>query len=99
MCVLGYIVAAVANGYVRATGQIELGIGVFLFSLVVFVCMVGSVIRLSKAMSLPKGLYALLMFIPCVSFIALLHISSKATSKLKASGVKVGILGADPNAI
>jgi hypothetical protein len=44
-------------------------------------------------------LFGLLTLIPCVGLIVLLVINQKATSVLRQNGVKVGLLGADPNAI
>ena len=61
--------------------------------------MVLSVFRLSKALKLSLVLYAILMFIPCVSLIVLLSLSGKATVLLRQAGIKVGLLGADPHSI
>jgi len=65
--------------------------------LVVF--MIISVIKLARALSLSPVLYAILMIIPCVSLLVLLSLSGKATKLLTQAGIKVGLLGADPNSI
>lgn len=39
-------------------------------------------------------LYVILGLIPCISLIALLVINSRATSALKAHGIRVGLMGA-----
>ena len=58
-----------------------------------------AVVRLSKALGEPAIVYAILMFIPCVSLVMLLFLSGKATTRLKQAGIKVGLMGADPNSI
>ena len=40
-------------------------------------------------------LYGILALVPCVGLIVLLVINGKATSTLRANGVKVGLLGAN----
>ena len=42
---------------------------------------------------------AILMFMPCISLIALLIINQKATSFLQSQGIHVGLLGTDPKKI
>jgi hypothetical protein len=42
---------------------------------------------------------AILMLIPCVSLITLLVVNSKATAHLQQRGVKVGLMGANPDTI
>jgi hypothetical protein len=44
-------------------------------------------------------LLGLLMFAPCISLLVLLLISQRATSVLRKAGVKVGLLGANPNQV
>ena len=43
--------------------------------------------------------YVIGLLIPCLGLILLLVISSEATNILKANGIKVGLLGADPDSI
>jgi hypothetical protein len=44
-------------------------------------------------------LFAFAMFLPLISLIALLIVNGKSTKYLQQHGVKVGLLGADPNSI
>ncbi|MBC7967314.1 MAG: hypothetical protein H7Z17_15470 [Fuerstia sp.] len=44
-------------------------------------------------------LLGILCLVPCVGLLVLLIINSKATSVLKANGIKVGLLGADLSSI
>jgi hypothetical protein len=98
-CVLGQVGVGVLNG-VAVAGQIPalsmvdlvLGLGLLVF-------MIMSVVKLAKALGLSEVLYAILMFVPCVSLIVLLSLSGKATAQLKQAGIKVGLMGADPNSI
>ncbi len=98
-CILGQL----AFGCLRVAavvGQIAaLSILSSLLALAVLIFMIVSVIRLAKSLQQSTVLYAILMFVPCVSLIALLVISGKATTQLQQAGVKVGLLGADPNSI
>jgi hypothetical protein len=38
--------------------------------------------------------YALTMFIPCISLLFLLILNSRATTRLKKAGIRIGLLGA-----
>ena len=40
-------------------------------------------------------LYVLLAIVPCINFIALLVLNSRANSALKARGIRVGLMGAN----
>jgi hypothetical protein len=42
---------------------------------------------------------AILMIVPCISLLTLLVVNGKATSYLQARGVKVGLMGANPELI
>jgi hypothetical protein len=44
-------------------------------------------------------LCAVLMLLPCISLIALLIVNGKATTYLQQRGVKVGLMGANPDTI
>jgi len=99
LCVLGQIGLAVLNG-VATAGKIQaLSLAVFVVGLGLLVFMILSVTRLAKALDQSPVLYAILMIIPCVSLIMLLVLSGKATTRLSQAGIKVGLLGADPNSI
>jgi hypothetical protein len=98
-CVLGQIGVGLLNG-IAAVGKIPVLATIdagLLGALLIF--MIVSVVRLAKALGLSQVLYAVLMFIPCVSLFVLLSISGKATKQLSQAGIKVGLLGADPNSV
>jgi len=98
-CVLGQIGIGVLNVTIGAAKMPALGIVVLLLALGLLVYMIVSVLKLAKALDLSQALYAVLMIIPCVSLLVLLSLSGKATERLKQAGIKVGLLGADPNSI
>ena len=67
-----------------------------IFGLGALVTMIFSIIyvyRLARALGFAALLYAILMIIPCVSLLVLLIVVSRATSALRAGGVKVGFFG------
>jgi hypothetical protein len=98
-CVLAQLGLGIFNGVARAGHIPGLGIVVGLLALALLVYMVVSVVRLCKSLGLSPVIYAILMFIPCVSLVFLVILSQKATSRLQKAGLKVGLMGADPNAI
>lgn len=54
----------------------------------------------SRLMNVAVAVFCgILMLVPCVSLITLLIVNQKATAYLQQYGVKVGFLGANPNAI
>ncbi len=99
LCVLAQIGVAIFNGFGTSTHMSVLSLVALVLVLGVLVFMLISVIRLARALGLSPVLYAILMFVPCVSLITLLVLSAKATASLQQAGVKVGLLGADPTAI
>jgi hypothetical protein len=99
LCVLGQIVIGVLNGVASAAKIPALGFVDLFLLLGVFIFMIISVLRLAKALGLSQVLYVILMFIPCVSLIMLLILSQKATTHLQQAGIKVGLLGANPDSI
>ena len=81
-------------------GQVAIGAvappAVLIFTLGSLVMMIFSVIavyRLAKALGYTAIIYAIAMIIPCINLITLLVVVSRATQRLKAGGVKVGLLG------
>ena len=53
--------------------------------------------RLARAVEGDKALgYQILFWIPCLSLIALLILSSRTNRIMKENGIKVGFLGVDP---
>lgn len=98
-CVLGQIAIGILNFVASAAKIPALAYVDMVLALGLLVYMIISVIRLAKALDLSQVLYAILMFVPCVSLIVLLMLSGKATARLTQAGIKVGLLGADPNSI
>ncbi|HWD37821.1 MAG TPA: hypothetical protein VG944_03170 [Fimbriimonas sp.] len=98
-CVLGQVCVGILNGVATATSLTALALfdGVLALALLVF--MIISVVKLVNALGLSAVLWVILMFVPCVSLIALLMLSQKATTRLQQAGIKVGLMGADPNSI
>ena len=58
------------------------------FTSVMFIC------QLALALKKSPWLYAILAMIPCISTIAILILNGRATSALKAQGIRVGLMGA-----
>jgi hypothetical protein len=52
------------------------------------------IFKLATALRLSAWGYIIMAFIPLIGLIALLHLNGKATKKLKASGIRVGLMGA-----
>ena len=74
------------GGAVALAGS--LGAIVFLIILAMKVYSTGAGVALSVA-----------AFVPCLGLIVMLVVSGKATSILKANGIKVGLLGASPSSV
>ena len=94
-CILVYIVLAVTQVLVPREVQpfvalallaVAITAAVFVFMLALTVYTTGTGILLG-----------ILTLIPCVGLIVLLIINGKATSVLRAHGLKVGLLGANPS--
>ena len=92
-CILGYVCCAVAQFVVPTPLKMMLAFGalaagvtgaVFVFMLAVAIYNTGVGVLLG-----------ILTLIPLIGLIVLLIINSKATSLLKAHGIRVGLLGAD----
>ena len=98
-CVLAQIVLVVLNMVLRSAPNIIVAIVFLVLGVALLVYTISSVARLAKSLGESAVLYIILMFIPCVSLIMLLMLSGKANTRLSAAGVKVGMLGADPNSI
>jgi len=98
-CVLGQLEIGVLNGVANAGKMPMLSLIALPLAVGLLVFMIVSVVRLAKALNLSQVLYAILMFIPCVSLLVLLSLSGKATGVLRQAGIKVGLMGADPNSI
>ena len=73
---------------------------VYLVALPFQILMLINVYRLAQAMEKPAAfLWVIAMFVPCVSLICLLVLSSQANQWLSARGVKVGLLGPNPRTL
>jgi hypothetical protein len=99
VCVAAQIATAVMSSVGRNLGMGVVSFVAGLLAFAMFVFSIVSAVKLTKALGLSPILYVILMFIPCVSLITLLVLSGKATSRLQLAGVKVGLLGANPETI
>jgi len=69
----------------------------FVVALAILAFMIVSVVRLAAAMgtgTATRVLLALAMFIPLVNLLVLLVLNGRATRRLEAAGLKVGLMGA-----
>lgn len=99
LAVLAYLAVIGVNIFLQSIPELRMALTiaavcVFLFGAV-------SVYRMA-ALFRGKGvavIYVLGMLVPCLGMLLLLSISQKATTLLQENGIKVGLLGADVNAI
>jgi asparagine N-glycosylation enzyme membrane subunit Stt3 len=97
MCVLVYFVSLAVpfvlpeNLFIIA----QIGVGIAGIVGLVFVFLLSTKIYGTGA----GILLGMLTLIPCVGLIVLLIINQRATTVLRQNGIRVGLLGADPNAI
>jgi hypothetical protein len=81
-----------------AGGSDEILVGLVVFMLEIILCV--KVYRLSRALK-TSIFYSIVLvisiFIPCLSLFILLSLSSEANSALRRAGIRVGLLGADPD--
>lgn len=98
-CVLGQFGIGVLRAIILETSSPALAIVFLVLALALLVYMLASVSNLSKALGVSSIIYLILMFVPCVSLIALLVLNGKATTRLQSAGIKVGLLGANPKNI
>jgi hypothetical protein len=74
--------------------------GILILSLVVQISAIVCVLQVQAAMGVNIGMRmftAVLMFLPCVSLLVLLSVDVRASGLLKKAGLKVGLLGVDPD--
>lgn len=89
-----------ANATAAAIGGVAGAALVAIVALGLVAVMMFCVHRLSSALEIgAPAAYAFAMIIPCGSLIVLLILSQTATSYLQDNGVKVGLLGANPDSI
>jgi hypothetical protein len=98
-CMLGQLGAGAFYVFGNAQNLIPLAIAALLLSLVLLVVTAIFVWKLANALGLSPILYVVLIFVPCLSLMVLVVVIGKASERLKAAGVKVGLMGADPNKI
>jgi len=100
MALAGVLVAGTDKGAGRAIGGLLL-IWAFYASLIgLFVFWCVKVYKLASALQAgPAFLWVVGMLIPCFNYVIVLILSQKAGNFLKASGVKVGFLGADSSTL
>lgn len=94
LCILIYLIAVIGQFAVPQEMRIFIALPVLVVMLTgtVFVFLLST-----KVYGTVQGvLLAILTLIPCIGLIVLLIINSKATNVLKANGIKVGLLGANP---
>lgn len=96
-CILGYVAAVVLSFVLPAAITWLAGI----LGFVAVVAAVVSVFMLGiKVYSTGVGIVlGILTFVPLVGLIVMLVLNGKATSILKARGIKVGLMGANPSTV
>lgn len=87
--ILGQILAVGVSTTIEVPGGLLI-LAALVFSLVGVVKLAGAL----GASVLVRVLLALGMFLPLISLVILLSLSSRATKRLRAAGYKVGLLGA-----
>lgn len=94
LCILVYLGAVIGQFAVPQEVRLFIALGVLAVGLAgtVFVFLLST-----KVYGTVQGIiFAIFTLIPCIGLIVLLIINSKATNILKANGIKVGLLGANP---
>ena len=97
---LANIVINIASFASRGQGAL-LALVILGLALVIIGCgMVAVFLLANELMGTGMGiLCAVLLVIPCVSLITLLVVNQKATTYLQQNGIKVGLMGANPETI
>ena len=99
-CSSALLFIGAAFGRVRFLGvsRDEILVGLVVFVLEIILCV--KVYRLARALK-TSIFYSIVLviciFIPCLSLFVLLSLSSDANSALRRAGIRVGLLGADPD--
>ena len=99
-CSSALLFIGAAFGRVRFLGvsRDEILVGLVVFVLEIILCV--KVYRLARALK-TSIFYSIVLviciFIPCLSLFVLLSLSSEANSALRRAGIRVGLLGADPD--
>lgn len=85
----------------RLGGSILISLLVFVVAIAITVYSVMTMYRLASRLY-SNGvaiLFCVLLFAPCASLLALALVVSKASNVLNSHGIKVGLLGVNPNSI
>jgi hypothetical protein len=86
---------ATQDSFLASIAIVVIAIGIAIFTII-------SIFRLSCSVGTNPVVAAIIgvcMCIPCVSLILLLVVNQQATTLLQRHGVKVSLMGADPNSI
>ena len=99
-CSSALLFIGAAFGRVRFLGvsRDEILVGLVVFVLEIILCV--KVYRLARALKTSifySIVLVIFIFIPCLSCFVLLSLSSEANSALRRAGIRVGLLGADPD--
>ena len=93
-----FIVAAFGRVSFLGVSRDEILVGLVVFVLEIILCV--KVYRLARALKTSifySIVLVIFIFIPCLSCFVLLSLSSEANSALRRAGIRVGLLGADPD--
>lgn len=92
MVLIAVLVSLVSNGLLRSDALPVPLLLVVTVALVAF--MMWAVYRLCRALSVTPWIWMLSTLIPLINLLCLALLSQRATTHLKAHGIKVGLLGA-----
>ena len=103
LAVLMYLAMIFVNGAINVASRGQTWGAIVLLTIVVAVLSYGAVAVFTLA-SMFRGravavIYVLGLLVPLLGLLLLLSINSKATKELKANGIRVGLLGADPKTL
>jgi len=97
LCILAYLVAVAAQFYIRKDLVPFLGLAMIPVVLTGAVCVFLMAVRMyGVALGILMGVCTL---VPLLGIAPLYVMNSRATQRLKANGIRVGLLGADPATI
>ena len=91
------VIYAILVYFLAAASRVAIGPLAILIALVALGLAIAGILKLGAGMAfstLTKIVCVVLMFVPLVGLIMLLVLNSKATTRLRAAGYRVGLLGA-----
>jgi hypothetical protein len=91
------VIYAIMTYFLAAAARMAIGPFAFLIVLVALGLAIVGTLKLGSGLgfsTVNKAICVVLMFVPLVGLIMLLVLNSKATSRLRAAGYTVGLLGA-----